>query len=96
MPGSGLARDYTPLQRFAWRFVLPAMRVLPGVNSTRVSGERLAALVSDPRFDGVSGRYFDGLREVDSSADSRDRDKAADLWRTSEMLAGVSGPPPRP
>jgi light-dependent protochlorophyllide reductase len=96
MPGSGLARDYTPLQRFAWRFVLPAMRVLPGVNSTRVSGERLAALVSDPRFDGVSGRYFDGLREVDSSADSRDRDKAADLWRTSERLAGVSGPPPRP
>jgi len=26
MPGSGLARDYPPLQRFAWRFLLPALR----------------------------------------------------------------------
>ena len=38
MPGSGLARDYPPLQRFAWRYVLPALRFLPGVNSTHTSG----------------------------------------------------------
>jgi len=36
MPGSGLARDYPPLRRFAWRYVLPALRFLPGVNSTRM------------------------------------------------------------
>jgi hypothetical protein len=36
MPGSGLARDYPPLQWFAWRYVLPALRFLPGVNSTRM------------------------------------------------------------
>ena len=30
MPGSGLARDYPPLQRLAWRYLLPALRVLPG------------------------------------------------------------------
>ena len=23
MPGSGLARDYPPLQRLAWRYLLP-------------------------------------------------------------------------
>jgi NAD(P)-dependent dehydrogenase (short-subunit alcohol dehydrogenase family) len=86
MPGSGLARDYPPLQRLAWRYLLPALRVLPGVRSTRTSGRYLAALASDARFDGVSGEYFDGLRPIRSSADSYDRGKALDLWETSERL----------
>ena len=86
MPGSGLARDYPPLQRLAWRYLLPALRVLPGVRSTRTSGRYLAALANDARFDGVSGEYFDGLRPIKSSADSYDRDKALDLWETSEEL----------
>jgi len=57
----------------------------------RASGIRLAALVRDPRFERVSGRYFDGLKDVRSSYDSYDREKASDLWRTSERLAGVDG-----
>ena len=89
IPGSGLARDYPPLQRFAWRFVLPLLRFLPQVNSARACGVRLAALVHDPGFERVSGRYFDGLEEVRSSRDSYDREKASDLWRTSERLAGI-------
>ena len=86
MPGSGLARDYPPLQRLAWRYLLPALRVLPGVRSTRTSGRYLAALVNDARFDGVSGQYFDGPQPIESSVDSYDRDKALDLWTTSERL----------
>jgi len=86
MPGSGLARDYPPVQRLAWRYLLPALRVLPGVRSTRNSGRYLAALVNDARFGGVSGEYFDGLRPIRSSADSYDREKALDLWETSERL----------
>jgi NAD(P)-dependent dehydrogenase (short-subunit alcohol dehydrogenase family) len=91
MPGSGLARDYPPLQRFAWRFLLPALRVLPAVRSTRTSGRHLAALVADARFEGVTGRYFDGLKATRSSADSYDRAKASDLWQTSQHLTA----PPR-
>ena len=86
MPGSGLARDYPPVQRLAWRYLLPALRVLPGVRSTRTSGRYLAALTNDARFDGVSGAYFDGLRPIKSSADSYDRDKALDLWEISEQI----------
>ncbi len=86
MPGSGLARDYPPLQRLAWRYLLPALRVLPGVRGTGTSGRYLAALASDARFDGVTGEYFAGLRPIRSSADSYDRDKALDLWETSERL----------
>jgi NAD(P)-dependent dehydrogenase (short-subunit alcohol dehydrogenase family) len=86
MPGSGLARDYPPLQRLAWRYLLPALRVLPGVRSTRRSGRYLAALACDPRFDGVTGEYFSGRKQIRSSADSYDRGKAFDLWTTSEQL----------
>ncbi len=86
MPGSGLARDYPPLQRLAWRYLFPALRVLPNVNSARASGRNLAALAGAPRFDGVTGMYFEGLRPIMSSADSYDRDKAIDLWETSERL----------
>ena len=86
MPGSGLARDYQPVQRLAWRFLLPALRILPFVHSTRTSGARLAALVTDPRFEGVTGQYFDGLKAIKSSVDSYDLDKARDLWHTSERL----------
>jgi NAD(P)-dependent dehydrogenase (short-subunit alcohol dehydrogenase family) len=84
MPGSGLGRDYSPLQRFAWRYVLPALRVLPGITSTRVSGRHLAALAADPRFDGVTGMYFEGNKPALSSADSHDMDTARELWETSE------------
>ena len=86
MPGSGLARDYPPLQRLAWRYLLPALRVLPGVRSTRTSGRYLAALVSDARYNGITGEYFDGGKPIRSSADSCDRGKALDLWTTSERL----------
>jgi light-dependent protochlorophyllide reductase len=88
MPGSGLARDYGGVQRFAWRFVMPAMRVLPGVNSTAASGTRLAALAADGRYAAVSGVYFDGLKQVRSSEESYDEAKARDLWETSERLIG--------
>jgi light-dependent protochlorophyllide reductase len=86
MPGSGLARDYPPLQRLVWRYLFPALRVFPGIRSTRTSGRYLAALTNDARFDGVSGEYFAGRRPIRSSADSYDRGKALDLWETSERL----------
>jgi NAD(P)-dependent dehydrogenase (short-subunit alcohol dehydrogenase family) len=86
MPGSGLARDYSPIARWAWRYLFPALRVLPNVNSTRSSGRRLAALVGDAGYDGITGAYFEGTRQIRSSVDSYDRDKALDLWETSERL----------
>lgn len=92
MPGSGLARDYGAVQRFAWRFVMPLMRVLPGVRSTRQSGRHLAALAADPDHAGVTGCYFDGLKPIRSSADSYDQAKARDLWETSERLVVGASP----
>jgi NAD(P)-dependent dehydrogenase (short-subunit alcohol dehydrogenase family) len=86
MPASGLARDYSPGMRFVWRIVGPLLRVLPNVNSIRTSGERLAALAVDPSYDGVTGRYFEGAKEIRSSKDSYDTAMALDLWVTSTRL----------
>jgi NAD(P)-dependent dehydrogenase (short-subunit alcohol dehydrogenase family) len=91
MPGSGLARDYGAVQRFAWRFLMPLLRVLPQVHSTRESGANLAALASSPEFDGITGKYFDRRKPIRSSADSYDRVKAQDLWQTSERLLESPG-----
>lgn len=91
MPGSGLARDYGRLQRLAWRLVMPVLRILPNVNSTRRSGANLAALVDDPALDGVTGEYFEGTRRIRSSRDSYDPALAADLWQVSERLVSAVG-----
>jgi NAD(P)-dependent dehydrogenase (short-subunit alcohol dehydrogenase family) len=90
MPGSGLARDYSPLQRFAWNFVLPVLRwFMPNVNTTEASGQALARLVTDPALAGVSGRYFEGRREIRSSQASYDEAVARALWDTSAELVAL-------
>ncbi|HEX6359094.1 SDR family NAD(P)-dependent oxidoreductase [Actinophytocola sp.] len=88
MPGTGLARDYRGPQAFAWRYLLPALTVVPGLNihTPRRSGAALARLVLDPALAGTTGVYFSGRREIRSSADSYDLAKAADLWDTSVRL----------
>ncbi|TVX98416.1 SDR family NAD(P)-dependent oxidoreductase [Mycolicibacterium porcinum] len=91
MPGSGLARDYGNVQRLAWRLLMPALRLLPNVNSTRRSGTNLAALVTDPALAGVTGAYFEGARRIRSSRDSYDEAKATDLWQVSERLVSAVG-----
>lgn len=42
-------------------------------------------------YAGVTGRYFDGLKPIESSADSHDLAKARDLWDTSEQLIAAAG-----
>jgi light-dependent protochlorophyllide reductase len=90
MPGTGLARDYRTYQRLVWRFLMPALTLVsPNVNTPRQSGKVLARLVTDPTLSERSGRYWLGTREVNSSAESYDPAKAADLWHTSLELVGL-------
>jgi NAD(P)-dependent dehydrogenase (short-subunit alcohol dehydrogenase family) len=86
MPGTGLARDYGRFQKFLWNFALPALRFIPGVNSTNKSGIDLARLVLDPGLEGVSSKYFVGHRSVPSSKESYDEHKAAELWESSVTM----------
>jgi light-dependent protochlorophyllide reductase len=91
MPGTGLARDYGRLARFAWRFVLPALRpFVPNVNSAARSGRALANMVTDARFERISGKYFQGSREVPSSKDSYDPVIATELWESSASMVKLA------
>jgi light-dependent protochlorophyllide reductase len=86
MPGTGLARDYTPVMKFLWNFALPALRFIPGVNGVGKSGSDLARLVLDPQLEGVTGKYFVGRKTVPSSKESYDERKAAELWDSSVSM----------
>jgi len=90
MPGSGLARDYGPVSRFVWNFVLPALRLMvKNVNSTQTSGKNLARLILDPELASVTGKYFIGSTESPSSKESYDAVKARSLWEGSARLVGL-------
>lgn len=55
------------------------------------SAQALGGLVMDPKYSGVSGRYFDGFKEIPSSVESRDEAKARAVWDQSAKLSGLSG-----
>ena len=91
MPGSGLARDYSPLARFAWNSILPLLRfVRPGVRTTRQSGADLARLVASEPPGRTSGTYWDGSKPIPSSPESYSRERAAELWSWSAGKLGLA------
>ncbi len=47
-------------------------------------------LIADPELDGVSGRFYDGMRESTADAQASDADARRRLWEESERLAGLS------
>lgn len=49
----------------------------------------LGGLLVNPEYAGVSGRYFDGFREIPSSVESRDPAKARSVWAQSVALGGL-------
>lgn len=90
MPGTDLAREYPSWMRWSWDHLLPVLRpFLRNTNSPDHSGRNLAALAIAPAFDGLSGRYFEGVKEIRSSTLSYDQANARDLWETSCELAGL-------
>jgi NAD(P)-dependent dehydrogenase (short-subunit alcohol dehydrogenase family) len=99
MPGTGLARDYPAVARFAWHAILP--RLIPllrlvlmkNIHTPEESGLALARLILDPALASTSGKYFEGLREIPSSVDSYDERRADELWRDSAILTGIESLP---
>lgn len=53
------------------------------------AARNLGRLLIDPKYSRVSGRYFDGDREISSSAESRDAAKAALAWRQACALVNL-------
>ena len=94
MPGTGLAREWPAPLRFVGNHVLPRMIPLlryvlsPNIHTPAESGAALARLVRDPSLAETSGKYFEGMRETHSSAESYDSERASELWQASAALTG--------
>jgi NAD(P)-dependent dehydrogenase (short-subunit alcohol dehydrogenase family) len=86
VPGTGLAREASPILRAVWIYVLPnilpVLRCLisPNIHTARESGANLARLAVGDDVKGVSGVYYEGSKEIKSSKDSYDKAKQDDLW----------------
>lgn len=86
MPGTGLAREGNRIERWLWNSVLPhllgLLRIIfnPNVHAPAESAAALARMAVSPDVEGVTGKYFEGLREIKSSGDSYIKSKQDDLW----------------
>lgn len=98
VPGSGLARDYPPVLRWLWDWVLPSVaRVLslryPSINSAPKSGAALAHVVLDPALERSSSQYFPShsrWQAAPSSDASYDTERARALWEESVRLTRLA------
>ncbi|KAH7140009.1 hypothetical protein B0J13DRAFT_69541 [Dactylonectria estremocensis] len=85
MPGTGLAREGSGVEKFLWLRVMPCVMpllrvaVTPNTHSPAESGVALARLAEGEG--GESGMYFEGVKEIPSSKDSYVVEKQDDLWR---------------
>lgn len=86
MPGTGLAREGNRVERWLWNSVLPhllgLLRIIfnPNVHTPAESAAALARLAVSSDVEGVTGKYFEGFREIKSSGDSYIKSKQDDLW----------------
>lgn len=86
MPGTGLAREASGVEQFIWNRVftrlMPLLRVLvsPNIHKPTDSGANLARLATAVELQGVSGKYYEGKKEIPSSKDSYVKAKQQDLW----------------
>jgi NAD(P)-dependent dehydrogenase (short-subunit alcohol dehydrogenase family) len=91
MPGTGLARQFNSVAVLVWKYLMPIMTLLPiNANTPKKSGKALAALVTSPLFNNVTGKYFEGIKEIKSSTLSYSKENAQDLWNTSVNLVKLS------
>jgi NAD(P)-dependent dehydrogenase (short-subunit alcohol dehydrogenase family) len=96
MPRTGLMREApAPLRFIASHIPIPLLRRLfsPNVHTVQESGGALARLVTDPELSAVTGRYFEGRRQIRSSDESYNDERAEELWNDSMALTARARTP---
>jgi NAD(P)-dependent dehydrogenase (short-subunit alcohol dehydrogenase family) len=92
MPRTSLMREApAPLRFIAHHIPISLLRRLfsPNVHTAQESGDFLARLVTDPELSAVTGRYFEGGRQIRSSDESYNEERAEGLWNASMTIAEV-------
>ncbi len=86
MPGTELAREGSALEIWAWKNIMPIMRIFDGVFSVKTSAKNFSKMLTDKSFEIVSGKYYEGPKQKKSSDDSYNKTLWNDLWKGSETL----------
>jgi light-dependent protochlorophyllide reductase len=84
-----LGRDYSQAELSALLSALSttiSRSVLENAKDSKTMGSALARLILDLSLNHVTGKYFDGLEEIQSSTESYDEQKATELWESSLEL----------
>lgn len=58
------------------------------IHTTQESGIALARLAVSPEVEGVTGKYYEGLKQIESSKVSYDVAKQEDLWEWTADFVG--------
>lgn len=86
MPGTELAREGSVLEIWAWKNIMPVMRIFDGVFSVQTSAKNFSKMLTDSAFKEISGKYYEGPKEKKSSDDSYNKTFWNDLWKGSETM----------
>ncbi len=84
-----LGRDYSQAELSALSTTI-SQSVLEKAKDSKAMGSALARLILYSSLENVTGKYFDGLEEVQSSDESYDERKATELWESSAALVELS------
>jgi NAD(P)-dependent dehydrogenase (short-subunit alcohol dehydrogenase family) len=91
MPGTGLARSYSPFLRFVSKYILSLLILVhPNVNTVGKSGRALANLITNKELAKTTGKYFEGFKEIKSSTLSYDKENRMNLWKASVELSKLN------
>ena len=88
-----LARDRNALERFSWKFILPAMRIVPGVSTPTRSAAHLAAFAtgtSDFPENELRAAYVEIDHPVPSSRQSYDEAREFELFDYLNSVVGLT------
>lgn len=87
IPGTGLAREASSLEFFAWRFILPVFTVFSNrINTREQSAKGLLNILKLTTADSVSGKYYFVGGEELSSTQSYDLNLQEELWQYSKDI----------
>jgi NAD(P)-dependent dehydrogenase (short-subunit alcohol dehydrogenase family) len=91
MPDTGgFSNKANPFVLFTGKIVMPGFAYLMGrLGSSKKSGKALAEMITDVKYEGMTGKYIDRNIEKKTSALSYNLENAKELWETSKKLVGL-------
>jgi NAD(P)-dependent dehydrogenase (short-subunit alcohol dehydrogenase family) len=89
VPGTGLTRDASAVQRFAMKRVMPLMTLTPLSVSAKSAGQHLAQLMRRTK-PAESGAYISLAKTEPSSAESYNPDRERELRQAFDQLTAVA------